>query len=340
MVKRNLTLKQIAKELGVSVSTVSKSLKNSDEISEATREKIQAFAKHYNYKPNNIALSLKNRKTKTIAVIIPELVHHFFSSVSSGIENIANAKGYNVLVTVSNESYEREVSNMETLASGSIDGFIISLAKETQDKKDYHHIQEAINQGMPVVMFDRVTRSVYTDKVIIDDVLATQEAIEFFISKRLNRIAFITTPDYISVGKLRTEGYENALRNNRIPVDESLILKITDEEKMVQEIEFFFENNEFDALMAVNEVYAVTALKVALRRGIKIPEELQIIGFTDGIISQYSTPTISTVKQNSFKMGELAAKLLIEKLETEEEHESYTTEIIRTELVHRETTTL
>lgn len=340
MAKRNLTLKQIAKELGVSISTVSKSLKNSEEISEATRQKIQAFAKHYNYKPNNIALSLKNRRTKTIAVIIPELVHHFFATVISGIENVANANGYNVLVTLSNESYEREVSNMETLASGSIDGFIVSLAKETQDKKDYHHIQEAINQGMPVVMFDRVTRSVYTDKVIIDDSLATQEAVEFFISKNLKRIAFITTPDYISVGKLRTEGYENTLRQNRISIDENIILRIENEEVMAHQIENLFDNHAFDALMAVNEIYAVTALKIALKRGIRIPEDLQIIGFTDGIISQYSTPAISTVKQNSFKMGEIAAKLLIEKLENEDEHESYITEVVKTELVHRETTTL
>ena len=206
--KKNLTLKQIAKELDVSISTVSKALKNSDEISEATRNKIQAFAKLYNYKPNNIALSLKNRKTKTIAVIIPEIVHDFFAMVISGIENLANQSGYNVLICLSNESYEREVINMEMLASGSIDGFVISLSKETQAKKDYHHIKEIINQGMPVVMFDRVTREVYTDKVIIDDVLATQEAIQYFISKGRKKIGFITTPDYISVGRLRTEGYK------------------------------------------------------------------------------------------------------------------------------------
>ena len=338
--KKNLTLKQIAKELDVSISTVSKALKNSEEISEATRQKIQAFAKLYNYKPNNIALSLKNRKTKTIAVIIPEIVHDFFAMVISGIENLANQYGYNVLICLSNESYEREVINMEMLAAGSIDGFVISLSKETQAKKDYHHVKEIINQGMPVVMFDRVTREVYTDKVIIDDVLATQEAIQYFISKGRRKIGFITTPDYISVGRLRTEGYKRTLEANGIEVDENLILRIEDESKMDTMIEEFFDKNKFDAVMAVNELYAVNVLKTALRRGFKIPEDLLLIAFTDGVISRNSIPSISTLKQNAFKMGEIAARLLIQKLESENEHEHYITEVVGTELLHRETTTI
>lgn len=338
--KKNLTLKQIAKELDVSVSTVSKSLKNSDEISEATRKKVQAFAKLYNYKPNNIALSLKNRKTKTIAVIIPEIVHHFFAMVISGIESIANQNGYNVIMCTSNESYEREVINMEMLASGSIDGFIISLAKESQEKKDYHHIKEVINQGMPVVMFDRVTREVYTDKVIIDDELATKEALQFFLSRERNKIALITTPDYVSVGRLRTEGYVKTLTQNDVEINENLIVRIEDESLLEKQIVKLFDEEEFNALIAVNEVYAFVALKEALKRGIKIPEELNIIGFTDGIISQHAIPAISTIKQNAFKMGEISAQLLINKLENENEHEHYITEVIGTEIVHRETTSL
>ncbi len=338
--KKNLTLKQIAKELDVSISTVSKALKNSEEISAVTKQKIQAFAKLYNYKPNNIALSLKNRKTKTIAVIIPEIVHDFFAMVISGIENLANQYGYNVLICLSNESYEREVINMEMLAAGSIDGFVISLSKETQAKKDYHHIKEIINQGMPVVMFDRVTREVYTDKVIIDDVLATQEAIQYFISKGRKKIGFITTPDYISVGRLRTEGYKRTLEANGIEIDENLILRVEDESQLDTMIDEFFEKNKFDAVMAVNELYAVKVLRAALKKGIKVPEELHLIAFTDGVISKNSIPSISTVKQNAFKMGEIAARLLIQKLESENEHEHYITEVVGTELLHRETTTI
>ena len=181
--KRKVTLKQIAKELDVSISTVSKSLRDSSEISEDTRLKVQAFAKLYNYKPNNIALSLKNQRTKTIGIIIPEIVHHFFATVISGIEQIANENGYTVIVCLSNESFTKEVINMEMLANGSIDGFIISLSKETQFKGDFHHITEVMNQGMPVVMFDRITNEIYCDKVIIDDKHAAYDATPMLIDK-------------------------------------------------------------------------------------------------------------------------------------------------------------
>ena len=158
--KRKLTLKLIAKELNVSISTVSKALRDSSEISEETREKIKAFAKLYNYKPNNIALSLKNRKTNTIGVIIPQIVHHFFTTVIRGIEQAARDKNYNVIICLSNNDFDKEVLNMELLANGSTDGFILSVAKETMDKQDYHHINEVIEQGMPVVMFDRVVEGI------------------------------------------------------------------------------------------------------------------------------------------------------------------------------------
>jgi LacI family transcriptional regulator len=340
--RRKVTLKQIAKELDVSISTVSKSLRNSPEISEDTREKVKAFAKLYNYKPNNIALSLKNRKTKTIGIIIPEIVHHFFATVISGIEHYANEKGYSVLVCLSNESFDKEVINMEMLANGSIDGFIMALSKETQQRRDFHHIIEATSQGMPVVMFDRVTNDVVCDKVIIDDKAAAEEAVSFLINKGLKNIGLITTIDYVSVGLLRTEGYLQSLKQNNIDVNENLILKIEDIDNCTHEIEYFIKNNNLDAVFAVNELFAVTAIKVSNKIGKKVPEELSVIGFTDGIISKYSTPTISTISQNGSEMGKKAAEILINKLETEyfdeDEIETYVTEIIKTHLVEREST--
>ncbi|HLF51632.1 LacI family DNA-binding transcriptional regulator [Flavobacterium sp.] len=343
--KRKVTLKQIAKELDVSISTVSKSLRNSLEISKDTREKIQAFAKFYNYKPNNIALSLKNRKTKTICIIIPEIIHHFFTTIISGVEGFANEKGYNVLVCLSHESFDKEVINMEMLANGSIDGFIMSLSKETQQKKDFHHIAEVINQGMPVVMFDRVTNDILCDKVIIDDSLAAFNATQHLIDKGFKKIALITTVDYVSVGKLRTEGYIKALKNNDIKLDENLILKIEDTENFEHNIETLLKNNTIDAIFAVNELFAVTAIKMASKLGKKVPEDISVIGFTDGIISKYSSPSITTVSQNGVKMGAKAAKMLIDRLEAEsndeedeEREEHYKTEVIETELIEREST--
>lgn len=337
--RRKVTLKQIAKELDVSISTVSKSLRDSPEISEDTRQKVQAFAKLYNYKPNLIALSLKNKKTKTIGIIIPEIVHHFFATVISGIEHVANEHGYNVIVTLSDESFDKEVINMEMLANGTIDGFIMSLSKETQHKKDFHHITEVINQGMPVVMFDRVTNDVLCDKVIIDDNLAAYEAVQSLIDKGFKKIALITTVDYVSVGKLRTDGYIKALKTNDIIVDPNLILKIEDIDLCDFQIEELIANNEIDAVFAVNELFAVTAIKATKKINKTVPDDISIIGFTDGIISKYSSPSITTVSQNGIKMGGKAAKMLIERLESEEEEEEhFKTEVIETHLVLREST--
>ena len=339
--KRKVTLKQIAKELEVSISTVSKSLRNSPEIGEETRLKVQAFAKFYHYKPNNIALSLKNRKTKTIGIIIPEIVHHFFSTVINGIEHVANENGYSVIICLSDDSFDKEVLNMEMLANGSIDGFIMSLSKETQFKGDFHHITEVINQGMPVVMFDRVTNEILCDKVIIDDKAAAYEAVQSLIDKGKKKIALVTTVDYVSVGKLRTDGYIKALLDNDIPFDENLIIKIEDVDTCEITIGKLLEDSAIDAVFAVNELFAVIAVKTAHKIGLKVPDDLAVIAFTDGMISKYSTPTITTVSQSGKKMGTKAAKMLIKRLESEEEEEreeNYRTEVISTHLIEREST--
>ncbi|MCI9845207.1 LacI family DNA-binding transcriptional regulator [Flavobacterium pectinovorum] len=343
--KRKVTLKQIAKELDVSISTVSKSLRNSSEIGEETRLKVQAFAKFYNYKPNNIALSLKNRKTKSIGIIIPEIVHYFFSTVIDGIEQVANENGYSVVICLSDDSFDKEVLNMEMLANGSIDGFIMSLSKETQFKGDFHHITEVINQGMPVVMFDRVTNDILCDKVIIDDKAAAYEAVQSLIDNGRKKIALVTTVDYVSVGKLRTDGYEKALLDNGLPFNEDLIIKIEDVDTCEITISQLLHDRAFDAVFAVNELFAVTIIKTAHKMGLKVPQDLAVIAFTDGIISKYSTPSITTVSQSGKKMGNKAAKMLIERLEAEheeaeedDENENYTTEVIETHLIEREST--
>jgi LacI family transcriptional regulator len=338
--KRKITLKQIAKELDVSISTVSKSLRNSPEIGEETRLRVQAFANFYHYKPNNIALSLKNRRTKTIGIIIPEIVHHFFSTVINGIEQVANENGYNVVICLSDDSFDKEVLNMELLANGSIDGFIMSLSKETQFKGDFHHIIEVINQGMPVVMFDRVANEVICDKVIIDDKLAAYEAVQSLIDKGRKKIALVTTVDYVSVGKLRTDGYIKALLDNELPFDDDLIIKIEDIDTCEIIIAKLLEDKAIDAVFAVNELFAVTCIKTANKMGLNVPKDLAVIAFTDGIISKYSTPTITTVSQSGIKMGNRAAQIIIDRLESEEddEEETYVTEIIETYLIEREST--
>lgn len=337
--KRKLTLKHIARELEVSISTVSKALRDSEEISEDTRKKIKAFAKLYNYKPNNIALSLKNRKTKTIGVIIPEIVHHFFTTVISGIEQVANDKGYHVIICMSNNSFDKEVINMELLANGSTDGFIISVAKETQQKKDYHHLTEVINQGMPLVMFDRVIEELHCDKVIIDDEAGAKKAVNKLIGIGCVHIGLITTVDYVSVGKFRTAGYLEALSENGIEVDENLILKIDNFENSEAEIEQFLQDKKLDGVFAVNEHFAIYAIKAFQEQSLKVPGDVSVIGFTDGELSKRFIPSLTTVSQHGAQMGAEAARLLISKLEKEEAPEEvFQTIIIETGLVERNST--
>lgn len=355
--KRKITLKQIAKELDVSISTVSKALSGSKEISEDTTQKIQAFAKLYNYRPNNIALSLKNRKTKTIGILIPEIVHHFFSTVIRGIERVANRRGYNVIVGLSNESFSKEIINMEMLANGSIDGFILSISKETLLKQDYHHFNETISQGMPIVMFDRVVNEVNCDKVIVDDFNGAVKAVNKLVENGCKNIALITTMDYVSVGRLRTQGYIEALVNNNIKASPNLILKIDDSlnvennlDVLENEIAHFLKSNpNTDSIFAVNELYAVSAMKVARKLGFKIPDDIQVIGFTDGVLSKHATPSLTTVSQHGQKIGEQSANLLIDRLEAEDaETEQYFTNntakkdfikmVIETEIIEREST--
>ncbi len=314
--KPRITLKKIAKEFEVSISTVSKALKDSHEISEDMRQKIKAFANYYNYKPNSLALQLRNQKTSVIGVIIPEIVHHFFSTVIDGIEHYANDKGYSVMICLSNESYEKEVANFNMLTTGSVDGLIVSISRETQEKNSFKHFKALIKDDFPLVLFDRINDDLNCDKVIIDDVGGAFKATNFLLDSGAKRIALLTTQDYISVGKLRKKGYKKALKTRNIEIDKSLIFKIDDKIKLTEQIKKVINApNPPDAILAVNEIYAAISLKIAADKGLKIPDDISIIGFTSGLISEFTTPTLTSVAQHGYLMGEHAAELLINRIE-------------------------
>ncbi len=337
--KKKITLKDIARELDVSISTVSKALKNSEEISRDTKEKIQAFAKLYNYKPNNIAISLKNKRTKNIGVIIPDIVHHFFTTVIRGIEQYANAKGYNVIVCVSDESFQKEVINMELLANGSIDGFIMALSAETQEKNDFKHLEEVVDQGIPLVLFDRVTDEIICDKVILNDVEIAKEATEKLIEQGRRKIALITTDDYLNVSAKRKHGYLTALKEHQLEIDDSLILYLPYDKEVAEVLHEFFKSNEIDAVLCVNEIFALQSIRAIQESGKKVPGDIAVIGFTDGILSKLSNPRLSAVAQHGDIMGQTAAALLIDKIESPpEKNLMYSTEVIKATLVEREST--
>jgi LacI family transcriptional regulator len=338
--KQKITLKHIARELDVSISTVSKALKNSEEISRDTKDKIQAFAKLYNYRPNNIALSLKNKRTKNIGVIIPDIVHHFFTTVFRGIEKYANALGYNVIICVSDESFDKEVINMDLLANGSIDGFIMSLSAETQSKNDFNHLREVTEQGIPLVLFDRVTDEVACDKVILNDEEIAYDAVSFLADSGSKNIALVTTEDYFNVSVSRAMGYSRALESKGLVLNEKLILTLAYDHANDSLIQEFFESNKIDAVLCVNEIFAIRCMDIVQRIGLQVPKDIAFIGFTDGILSKYSKPRLTTIAQHGDIMGEKAAKLLIERIESDinVEEETYITEVIPATLIKREST--
>ncbi|PWB24243.1 LacI family DNA-binding transcriptional regulator [Flavobacterium sp. HTF] len=337
--KAKATLKQIAKELNVSVSTVSKALNDSPEISEQTKIKIKEYAKLKNYKPNVIGLNLKNRKTKTIGVIIPNILNSFFAKVFSGIEKVADKKGYNVITCISNESLEKEIHTLEMLSNGTIDGFILSVSEEAQKLQEYNHFSAIISDGTPIVMFDRIADEVECDKVVVDDFDSALNSTQHLINLGCKNIALISSVDNLSVGKLRANGYLKALKDNNIPVNEKIILRTDSEDDMKAKIDAIFDH-KIDAIFALDENDSVAALRVSLKKGFRVPEDISIIGFADGILaSRRLSPSLTTVSQHGIEIGEVAAKRLIKRLEeTEEETSDYETIVIKTVLKEREST--
>lgn len=337
--KVKATLKQIAKELNVSVSTVSKALNDSPEISDLTKIKIKEYAKLKNYKPNVIGLNLKNRKTKTIGVIIPNILNSFFAKVFSGIEKVADEKGYNVIMCISNESLDKEAHTLEMLSNGTIDGFILSVSEEAQKLHDYDHFASIINDGTPIVMFDRIAEGIDCDKVVVDDFDSALNATQQLIDLGCKNIALFSSVDNLSVGILRTQGYLKALKDNNVAVNEDIILRTDSEDDLNLRIQEIAENQVIDGVFALEESDSVAALKYGLKKGNKIPEELSIIGFADGILaSRRLSPSLTTVSQHGVEIGEVAARLLIDRLESDEENKPYETVVIKTKLKERETT--
>jgi LacI family transcriptional regulator len=336
--KSKATLKQIAKELGVSVSTVSKALNDSPEISEPTKTKVKEYAKLKKYKPNSIGLNLKNRSTKTIGVIIPNILNSFFAKVFTGIEKVADEKGYKIITCISNESIEKEISALEMLSNGTIDGFILSISEEAQKLQQFDHFKSIINEGTPIVMFDRIADEVNCDKVIVDDLDSAFDATNHLIKTGCKNIALFSAIDNLSVGKLRAKGFFKAIESSKLKIDENLIILTENAEDFDNKVVGFFDKNKVDAVFAVDEHSSVMAMKHGIKKGMKIPEELSVIGFADGVWSRRMTPSLSTVSQHGPEIGEEATKILIDKLESKEEFNTYKTTVVKTELRKRDST--
>ncbi len=336
---KKVNIKMIASELGVSPSTVSKALKDSHEISKETRKKIKAFAKFYNYKPNSLALSLRNQKTMVIGIIIPDIVHHFFSRVISGIESIANHKDYSLMICISKDSYEKEVQNVEMLTNGSVDGLLVSVAKETLEKENFEHFNQLIEQEFPLVFFDRVPPHSQVDKVIIDDIAGGYNATKHLIEKGCKKLAILTTPSHVTVGVKRETGFLKAIEEFGLPMNASFDIRIDEKFDIKKQIKELFSQNEIpDGIFAVNETYAAIAMKLVQEKGLHVPKDIAIIGFTDGLISKFTSPTLTTIAQHGQTMGAKATDLLLELIFQKDKKRSPKTTVISTNVVEREST--
>lgn len=337
---KRLTIKDIAKEFNVSISTVSKALNDSYEISVSTKEKIQKYAKKNNYKPNFNALSLKNRQTKTIGIIIPNMLNYFFAQVFNGIEKVANEKGYKIISCISNESFKKEVETIEMLSNGSIDGFILSLSEETLLKNNFKHFEEVIKNGTPIVMFDRVTESIDCDKVITDDFKGAAKTVKYLAKSGSKNIAFISTISNLLVGKKRHQGYIKGLTKAGLPINKNLIINILEEDYKQYEniLKPIFDENKIDAVIATDESSAIAAMKVAQRKGHKVPENFAVVCFSNGILARHSNPKMTTVSQHGERMGATAAEMLIKRLENKELSTNPEIKVIKTDLVERNST--
>jgi LacI family transcriptional regulator len=331
-----ITIKDIARELGVSVSTVSRALKDHPDISPQTKQLVRDLVDKMKYKPNAVALSLRNRRTNIIGVIVPEIVHHFFSSVISGIDEVAVAAGYNVMFFQSNESYEREIMNIQSIISSRADGVLISLAKST---KKFGHIRQLLEDNIPVVFFDRACDEIETDKVIVDDFEGAFNAVDYLVKTGCRRIAHFAGPQHLQISYLRKRGYISALEKNGIKVDDDLIVPCDTFEDSLEVTRIIMSKSlSPDAIFTVNDMTAVGALNTVKSMGFKVPRDVSIVGFTDGLVSAITDPLLTTVSQHGFEIGRKATEILIKRINEECESAKPLTEVVKTELVVRDST--
>jgi LacI family transcriptional regulator/LacI family repressor for deo operon, udp, cdd, tsx, nupC, and nupG len=334
-----LTMKDIARELGVSVSTVSRALKDSPRISEEKRRTVQQYAREHNFTPNVLAESLRHSRvqpSRVIGVIVPEFTHYYFSSVLTGIEEAAIARGYYIMVALSNETYEREVRICEMFHRQKVCGVIVSQAKDT---RRYDHFQKLLDSQMPIVFYDRICTGVNASRVVVDDYMGAFTAVQHLIETGCRRIAFYGSPMQLEISKNRFNGYKDALLKRGLPFDEHLV-RICDNRQDAELItpDLFDGDYYPDAFFAVNDDTAIGILYTVKRMGLRVPEDISICGFTNGQRAVACDPMLTTVEQRGKRVGEEAAEILIDKVEGLLPMDSIEKRVVRTRLVIRGTT--
>ncbi|MEN2284026.1 LacI family DNA-binding transcriptional regulator [Algoriphagus sp. SE2] len=309
-----VTMKEIAKKLGVSVSTISRALKDSPELHPETKRKIVEMAKEMNYQPNLLAQSLRISRTKTLGVIVPEITSHFFASCISGIQDQANVRGYNVMICQSNEHLELEMANIKTLVATQVDALLISLSRETNH---YEHLFELYNREIPFVLFDRVHEDIPVSKITFNDAGGAYQVTKHLLEEGCKRVMYVSGPEDLYISKKRKEGYLKALKEFGIPENESLI-KVTDlttEGNTAVAEEILEMETRPDGVFCMIDPVAVEVLLNWKSKGIKIPQDIALAGFTDNPTSAVIEPSLTTVSQPGYEMGKLAVSHLLDQLD-------------------------
>jgi len=332
---KQTTIIDIAKELNVSKSTVSRALNNHSSIGDATKKAVQDLAKKYNYHPNDIASSLSKRSTKTIGVIVPLLSHYYFSTVISGIEELAYKAGYKVLICQSAESYAREVVVSQTLLSSKVDGLLVSVSRET---KDADHFKVFQSRNIPVIFFDRVCPGMEASSVIIDDYMGAFTAVEHLIQQGKRKIAHLAGPPLLNISQNRVRGYKAALEKYGLPFDEELLITCNtglERENAIEATQVMLNKGILpDAIFAFCDPLAIGAMEALKSNDIKIPEQVAVVGFCNEPMATVVEPRLSTLVQPAFKIGAAAAQLFFDQINNNSQ--AVEQKVFRTNLIIRE----
>ena len=330
------TIKDIAKALNLSTSTVSRALRGSYEISADTKKQVLEYAEKINYRPNPIALSLKERRSRSIGVIVSEIANNYFSQAINGIESIAYNRGYHVIITQSHESQEREKVNVEHLANRGVDGLLVSLSSESVDLQYLHELHD---KGLPIVFFDRITDEIETHKVTANNALGSFHATEHLIYQGFSKIAHITSSPYLSITKERLQGYKEALEKHNIPFNESLVKYCNHGGMILTEVEeamnaLFKSKTKPDALFTAGD--RLTTVCFGLLKTMKLKKELAFTGFTNTNLADLFSPSLTVIRQPAFDIGQNATELLIEMIESKRPITEFQSKVLETSLIIRE----
>ena len=328
------TIKDIARELGLSPSTISKALHNHPDISQVTRSAIIELAEKMDYQPNQLAYNLVKSKSRTIGIVVPIFFSNFFPSIINGVQEVVTAAGYNLLICQSNEEYNLEKKNIETLLASRIEGLLVSVSRETNN---YDHLLNASKRGVEIVMFNRINKDLGFSTVGIDDYNGAFKAVEHLIQQGYRRIAHLAGPQNLQIGRERLRGYIDALLKYDLPIIEELIIPydLTEEKAKIYSAHLLNMKEPPDALFAINDPTAIAFLLVAQEKGVKIPQEVGVIGFSYDPISAYIPPGLSTVYQPTHQIGREAAQLLLKRLQNMGSIVNIEHKVLQTELVIR-----